>query len=313
MPAKKKILNPAATIKELISEAEIKLSRYKKTYEGLSWRGKVILLVELNKPISQLGKHSNPQTAKVAASERIILYLLENVGQIIDAKELEIVGGISEYARRVRELRVQDGYKIITGASCSEDFTIKIKPSQYILLEEEPDRKAANRWCIANRIRKETKGGSKERILKYLKQFVGEVVNSEELYYVARAKEFGRRTRELRTEEGYSISTHFTGRPDLKMGEYVLESAGRVAEPHDRKISYDTQKIVYERDNNSCNLCAWNHKNWTKQDPRILELHHIREHAKGGQNSADNIILLCSKCHDKIHAGKIKLPKNIMG
>jgi len=312
MPAKKKTGNPDRTVKKLISEAEATLRQYEKTYDGLSWREKVILLVDLNKPVSQLGKYSNPQAAKVAAVERIRLYLLENVGQIIDAKELKIVAGISQYARRVRELRVQDGYKIITGASYSEDFPVKIKPSQYILLEKEPDRKAANRWYIANRIRKEAKGGSKERILKYLKQFVGEVVTSEELYYVARAKEFGRRTRELRTEEGFAISTYFTGRPDLKMGEYVLESIERVAKPHDRKISYDTQKIVYERDNNSCCLCGWNHEKWTKKDPRIPELHHVHEHAKGGKNSADNIILLCSKCHDKIHAGKIKLPKNVL-
>ena len=270
------------------------------------------MLVELNKPVSQLGKYSYPQAAKVGAVERIRLYLLENVGQLIDAKELEIVAGISEYARRVRELRVQDGYKIITGASYSEDFPVKIKPSQYILLEKEPDRKAANRWYIANRIRKGNKGGSKERILKYLKQFVGEVVTSEELYYVARAKEFGRRTRELRTEEGYAIATNFTGRPDLRMGEYVLETIERIAAPHDRKIPYEVQKEIHERDRNLCRLCGWNHNKWTKKDPRILELHHVREHAKGGKNSANNIILLCSKCHDKIHAGKINLPKNIL-
>lgn len=299
-------------IKVLIAETESLLRDYKKNYEGLTWREKVLLLTQLDRPIKKLGKYSNPDTANVGAVERIRLYLLENTGQIIDAKELEVVGGISQYARRVRELRVQDGYKIITGASIPEDSTIKLKPSQYILLEREPDLKAAHRWHIANRIRKSNKGGSKERILKYLKNFVGEVVTSEELYYVARAKEFGRRVRELRTEEGYAISTCFTGRPDLNISEYILESEQRIAQPHDRKIPYDIQKFVYQRDNNSCSLCGWNIQRWSKQDPRILELHHLLEHAKGGVNLPENIILICSSCHDKVHAGKLAVPDNIL-
>ncbi len=312
MSSKKLLKNSSVTINLLIVAAESKLAEYKKKYKGLSWREKILLLVELNKPVASLGIYSNPETAKVGARERLRFYLLENVGQVIEAKELEIVAGISEYARRMRELRIQDGYKIITGASSSEDFTIKLKPSQYILLDTKPDRKAASRWHIANRIRKENQGGSKARILKYLKGFVGEVITSEELLYVARAKEYGRRIRELRTEEGYAIATNLTGRQDLKMGEYVLESRERVAEPHDRKIPFEIQKEVYKRDKNSCCLCNWNHKKWTKGDPRILELHHIHEHVRGGKNSADNIILICSKCHDKIHAGKLKLPPNIL-
>jgi len=311
MPAKSKGMNPDTAVSLLIAAVEEKLQKYKKEHNGLSWRDKVLLLVELNEPVKNLGVYSNSEASKVGSRERIRLYFLENVGQVIDAKELEIVAGISEYARRVRELRVEDGYKIITGASCRGDFSEKIKPSQYVLLDGEADQKAAHRWYIANRIRKE-KGGSKSRILSYLKKFVGEVVTSEELLYVAKAKEFGRRTRELRTEEGYAIATSFTGRPDLKMGEYVLESVERVAQPHDRKIPLEIQKTVYERDDNSCCLCKWSHTKWSKRDPRILELHHIHEHKSGGENSADNIILLCSRCHDKVHSGELKLPSNIM-
>lgn len=312
MSSKKLLKNPSETINLLITAVESKLSEYKRKYKGLSWREKILLLVELNKPVIDLGIYSNPETIKVSARERLRLYFLENVGQVIEAKELEIVAGISEYARRIRELRIQDGYKIITGASSSEDFIIKLKPTQYILIDGGPDRKAASRWHIANRIRKEKQGGSKGRILKYLKEFVEEVITSEELWYVANAKEYGRRIRELRTEDGYAIATNFTGRPDLKMGEYVLESLKRVTKPHDRKIPFEIQKEVYQRDKNSCRVCNWNHKKWTKEDPRILELHHVVEHAKGGKNSANNIILICSKCHVKLHSRKLKLPTNIL-
>src|SRR5207237_355419 len=83
---------------------------------------------------------------------------------------------------------------------------------------------------------------------------------------------FGRRARELRTEDGWGIATRFTGRPDLHSGEYVLESIERVAEPHDRRIPHDIQKEVYARDDNKCQLCGWNRDRWTAADPRILDL-----------------------------------------
>jgi len=205
----------------LINEIEENLAQYRESYRGLSWREKVLLLVEVSGGVKKLGVNSNPPAAKVGARERIRLYLRENAGVIITAAELEVVSGISEYGRRVRELRVQDGYKILTGYSNDPESGIKLRPSEYILLEPDPDVTAARRWHIANRVRRE-QGGSKRRVLCYLLENVGQVVTTEELAYVAKAREFGRRIRELRTEEGYAIATRFTGRPDLKMGEYVL-------------------------------------------------------------------------------------------
>ena len=142
-------------------------------------------------------------------------------------------------------------------------------------------------------------------MLEYLLENVGIVVTTEELAYVAKnAKEFARRVRELRTEQGYAIATRFTGRPDLKSGQYILQSADRIAEPHDRNIPDDVQREVYSRDNNTCRICGWNMDRWSTQDPRILELHHIEEHQHGGGNVAGNLIVLCSKCHDEVHAGR---------
>lgn len=46
-----------------------------------------------------------------AARDRIRRYLIANVGEIIPAEELAEVAGISEWARRVRELRA-DGLEI---------------------------------------------------------------------------------------------------------------------------------------------------------------------------------------------------------
>ena len=44
-----------------------------------------------------------------------MLYLKKHVGQVLDGRELMVVSGISEYARRIRELRVQFGWQIISG------------------------------------------------------------------------------------------------------------------------------------------------------------------------------------------------------
>lgn len=138
---------------------------------------------------------------------------------------------------------------------------------------------------------------------------VGKILTTEELSYVSKdAKEFGRRTRELRTEQGYAIATRFTGRPDLAPGQYVLQSAERITDPHDRRIPESVQRQVYERYKNTCRLCGWNMERWRADDPRILELHHVEEHGKGGSNLADNLIVLCSSCHDQLHAGRLQLP-----
>lgn len=52
---------------------------------------------------------------------------------------------------------------------------------------------------------------------------IGKVVSSDELYDASGgAKQFGRRIRELRSEEGWPIRTH-NDRQDLKPGEYMLE------------------------------------------------------------------------------------------
>ena len=302
--------NPAIDL--LITEVEQNLTHFRTTYQGLSWREKILLLVDVSDGIKKMGVRTNPEASRVGARERIRLYLLENLAVVVTARELEVVSGISEYGRRVRELRVEDGYKILTGRSNDPEIGIELRSAEYILLDPNPDATAARRWRIANRIRRETPGGSKGRLLRYLLENVGQVLATEELRYVAKASEFGRRVRELRTEEGYAIATRFTGRPDLAMGEYVLESEDRMAEPHDRKIPFDVQKVVYERANNICQLCGWTREQWTRNDPRILELHHITEHADGGANVLENLVVLCSRCHDDIHAHRIELPPNIL-
>ena len=64
-----------------------------------------------------------------SARERILDHLLANMGEIIEGSELRNAsGGISEWARRVRELRTEFGYQILTHRDRSD-----LKPGQYLL------------------------------------------------------------------------------------------------------------------------------------------------------------------------------------
>ena len=60
-------------------------------------------------------------------------YFLEHIGEILNSDTLREVAGISEWARRVRELRDEEGYKILTHHDRSD-----LKPGQYILETPKP-------------------------------------------------------------------------------------------------------------------------------------------------------------------------------
>lgn len=249
-------------VDELVNEIRERLRQFGLEWRSESLRNNVLQLCSVYERTKDLGVSTAascglPEGAGGrSAKNRLRAYLVEHVGERLRGAELEVVSGISEYARRVRELRTEEGYQIATGASPDPESGVELSSDEYMLVSETPDQEAARRWHVANRIRKR-KISSKKRLLAYLQENVNSIVTTEELAYVARAKEFGRRVRELRTEDGYSVATRFTGRPDLSAGQYVLESSDRRAEPHDRRVSNAVQQAVYERDRNTCRLCAW--------------------------------------------------------
>jgi hypothetical protein len=180
-------------------------------------RLKVLALVPIFHNLRDLGKALIPSEYASAATDRILYYFRKYPGIVIAGDELLVVSGIQEYARRVRELRVQSGWAVASGVTIKEmredqDAEIPnelkaMKPSDYVLLNEMQDRDAAHRWNVANTIRKE-RGSVRDKILKYLRANVGKPVTNEELRYVAGDKtEWARRVRELRTEFGWPVAT----------------------------------------------------------------------------------------------------------
>ncbi|WP_225758888.1 HNH endonuclease [Leclercia sp. Marseille-Q4284] len=284
-----------------------------------SLREQVLSLVPANHLLRDLGSSLMHEEGCNSARDRILAYLLKYPRVIIHGDELMVVAGISEYARRIRELRVQFGWSVLSGTTLKEmieqdemkleelqarTMTV-LKTDVYALMTTEQDREAALRWNEANVLRR-SKLSTKDKILSYLRKNVGRPVTGEELRYLANdSKEWARRTRELRTEEGWPIATRNSGRPELEVGAYLLEE-DRQAEVHDRKIPDPVRVAVLERDHHTCRNCGWSHVRKTANDPRtFLELHHIEHHADGGENTLDNLITLCNVCHDDVHRRKL--------
>lgn len=71
---------------------------------------------------------------KNGARSKLRKHFLANIGRVMDSEELrEVAGGITEWARRVRELRNEEGYNIQTHNDRSD-----LKPGQYLLEDPAP-------------------------------------------------------------------------------------------------------------------------------------------------------------------------------
>lgn len=298
------LLKKSGELKKLIADFE-------KESTGENFRTKVLSLIPVFHKLREIGKAILPNQSTASARDRILFYFRKYPLVVINGDELLVVSGIQEYARRIRELRKEFGWQIISGVTAKDMFeegdlplekeeAKKMGTDDYMLLSEEQDRDAALRWNIANEIRR-SKESVRDKILAFLKRNVAKPVTGEELRYVAKDRtEWARRVRELRTEFGWPIVSRQTGRPELPIGVYLLESL-RQSPVHDRVIPDDIRGNVLRRDGYKCTACEWSHEDWNPSDPRHLELHHIHEHAKGGANTEENLKTLCTVCHDKVH------------
>lgn len=71
---------------------------------------------------------------KSGARTMLRSHFLANIGRVMESAELrEVSGNISEWARRVRELRTEEGYQILTHHDRSD-----LKPGQYLLENPKP-------------------------------------------------------------------------------------------------------------------------------------------------------------------------------
>ena len=74
-------------------------------------------------------KKSRPKGSRAKLRE----YFIANVGKVLNSGVLSTVAGSSEWGRRVRELRNEEGMNIVTHNDRSD-----LKPGQYILVDLKP-------------------------------------------------------------------------------------------------------------------------------------------------------------------------------
>ena len=92
--------------------------------------------------------------AKNIGSKQLILnFFLDNIGKVLESRQIqEASGGASEWARRVRELRNEEGYQILTHKD-----RVNLKPNQYLM------ETAKRLPAFARNISKETRAWVLER------------------------------------------------------------------------------------------------------------------------------------------------------
>lgn len=77
---------------------------------------------------------TSEKKSKGGARGKLRAYFLANIGRVMDSEELrKVADNQSEWARRIRELRTEEGYLILTHNDRSE-----LKPGQYLLETAKP-------------------------------------------------------------------------------------------------------------------------------------------------------------------------------
>lgn len=232
--------------------------------------------------------------------ERLLTYLRSRVGQRVRMEELRGVAAIYEWARRIRELRVEKGWPIATNVQRPD-----LAAGEYLLESDQPDAQLAADWRLAKDMRnlkidgKAT--GAKTRGLEYLKALSPRPADKEQLTYVMNISTHARRIREL-SEEGWRIVSN-TDDPTLAPGSYRLESLDR--RPQRVRQAIKLRHEILDRDGYKCQKDGAT----PEKDGVTLQIHHKKFVSQGGSNDPDNLITLCHICHAGEHAlarGKAK-------
>jgi hypothetical protein len=154
MPRHSKPADPEALRLQLVELLE----NFKAELRKDDLRRKVCALIPAFHLLRDLGCSLMPKDEATSARDRIIAYFKKYPGIVLSGDELMVVSGIGEWARRLRELRVQMGWSIASGVTLKEtldeteeaerpaflnDLGItSIKPDQYlptpVTSEQEP-------------------------------------------------------------------------------------------------------------------------------------------------------------------------------
>jgi hypothetical protein len=143
-----------------------------------------------------------------------------------------------------------------------------------------------------------TQLSARSKIRAFFESHVGRVVTTHEIAEVAGIKDYPRRIRELRNEEGMQISS-YRDRADLKPDEYVLETLERLPAIA-RNISEKMRAVILERNGFTCQMCGAGAGDPDPYNPlrkvRLVIDHRIPI-SQGGTDDLDNLQAVCTNCN----------------
>lgn len=234
-------------------------------------------------------KQVNRVFGLTSPQRRILTYLLSRLGERVQKEELRGVAAIYEWARRVRELRVEQGWPIQTRTQRPD-----LRTGEYLLESNEPDAQVAADWQLAKSMRNAPGLSGRERGLRYLKELSPRAADKDQLAYVMKIASWPRRLREL-DEEGWRIVSNVDD-PTLAPGTYRLQSLDQ--RPPRVRQAIKLRHEILERDGYRCKDDGRSPDN----DGVTLQIHHLKFVSHGGGNEPQNLITLCSDCHAGRHA-----------
>lgn len=232
MARRSKIADPEAIRQKLIEL----LQRLPTQLERGTTGEQVCSLVEVSLYLRQLGAAIGASLAPDRAGSgraRLLAYLRNQVGRIVHTEELMIVAGIGDYPRRIRELRTDHGWPIISGMAArdmrAEDLAQAVgagldlgdmAPEEYVLIEDQRDPDAIRRWALANSIR-DSNAEPQTALRAYFDASPHRRVTAEELRHVSGNNgDWPAMVRGL-LGKGYPIQSRAFGLPDIPVGIYI--------------------------------------------------------------------------------------------
>lgn len=133
------------------------------------------VLIELNPVYVEMSRKWSKYGKKTRVKELILEYFLDNIGKVVESRDIQAAsGGAVEWARRVRELRNEMGYQILSHKDRAD-----LKPNQYLL---ETDKRVP---AFKREISKETRAYVLERN-GYTCQMCGLAAGDTDPYNTAR-------------------------------------------------------------------------------------------------------------------------------
>lgn len=158
------------------------------------------------------------------------------------------------------------------------------------------------------------KRGSKAKLRDFFLRSVGMTLHAKELQAAAGgASEWGRRLRELRDEEGYQIKSHKDDPARLRPGEYRLDSLERL-QVAKRSVDKKLRAQVMAAGAGVCQWCGAVAGLPHPSDPTkrtTLQAAHIVDRAKGGTDTLNNLVALCSMCNEGATVETVEPPRDV--